>query len=308
MQKQTLHIATRQSKLALWQANFIKQSLQKKYPGLDVKLLGITTSGDQNQQDSLSKIGGKGLFVKELENALLDKTADIAVHSMKDVPKDLPNGLCIPVIAEREDPRDVFVSNVTHDLSELSSGSVIGTSSLRRSCQLHALRPDIKTQALRGNVDTRLKRLEEGNFSAIILAAAGLIRLGMHEKIQAYLNPDIFIPAVGQGALGIECRIDDEKTRALIQFLNHADTASCVHAERAMNNFLNGSCQVPIAGFATLTKNKITLRGMVGCPDGSMVLKTQGESDQKNAEELGRQLAEELLSQGADEILREFRE
>jgi hydroxymethylbilane synthase len=308
MPKQTLHIATRQSKLALWQANFIKQSLEKKHPELEVKLLGITTSGDQNQQDSLSKIGGKGLFVKELENALLDKSADIAVHSMKDVPKDLPDGLCIPVIAEREDPRDVFVSNIANNLSELSSDSVIGTSSLRRSCQLHALRPDIKSQALRGNVDTRLKRLDEGNFSAIILAAAGLIRLGLQEKIQEYLNPDIFIPAVGQGALGIECRIEDEKTRELIQFLNHPDTASCVHAERAMNNVLNGSCQVPIAGFATLTESKIILRGMVGRPDGSLVLNAQGESDRKNAEELGKQLAEELLSQGANEILREFRE
>jgi hydroxymethylbilane synthase len=304
----TLRIATRQSKLALWQANFIKQLLEKKYPELEVKLLGITTSGDQNQQDSLSKIGGKGLFVKELEQALLERRADIAVHSMKDVPKDLPDGLCIPVITEREDPRDVFVSNIANTLAELSSESVIGTSSLRRSCQLHVLRPDIKSQALRGNVDTRLMRLDEGNFSAIILAAAGLIRLGMQEKIQEYLSPDIFIPAVGQGALGIECRIEDEKTRELIQFLNHPDTASCVHAERAMNDFLNGSCQVPIAGFATLADSRIILRGMVGRPDGSIILKARAEADQKNADELGRGLAEDLLSQGAATILREYSE
>jgi hydroxymethylbilane synthase len=305
MKKNILRIATRKSALALWQGNHIKQLLQKKYPDLLVELVGITTSGDKQTTGVLSE--GKGLFVKELEQALLDNQADIAVHSMKDVPMDFPVGLGIAAICEREDPRDVLVSQHYKKLVELPAGSKVGTSSLRRSCQLQALFPQLAMQPLRGNVDTRLRHLDENKFDAIILAAAGLKRLGLQNRITEYLSPEICLPAVGQGALGIECRVDDAAVLELIKFLNHPATQYCVRAERALNERLCGGCQVPVAAYAVLDMGKISLRGLVGRPDGSVILRATTQADMQQAEELGKQVAEDLLRQGAAEILDDFK-
>lgn len=303
MTQNILTIATRESPLALWQANWVKARLNDLHPELDVRLLGITTKADKMLEIPLTQVGGKGLFVKELEEALLEKRADIAVHSMKDVPMVLPSGLCLPVMCEREEPRDVFVSNDYNSFLDLPMHAVIGTSSLRRQSQLCALRPDLRVTHLRGNVNTRLAKLDRGEYAAIILAAAGLIRLGMHSRIRDYLSIEQSLPAAGQGVLGIECRADDEKTQQLIAPLNHADSYACVTAERALCLRLGGGCQVPVAAFAQIQQDDIVLRGLVARVDGSLILRAQYTEKREHAVMLGTKTAEDLLSQGAEEIL-----
>ena len=303
--KTALTIATRQSPLALWQAEHIKHRLQQLHPGLEVSLLGMTTQGDAILDSPLSKVGGKGLFVKELEHALLDGRADIAVHSMKDVPAEFPAGLALPVICQREDPYDAFVSNRYAQLDDLPIGAVVGTSSLRRQCQISALRPDLKILSLRGNVNTRLAKLDNNDYDAIILACAGLRRLQMSERIRSVVSAEQLLPAVGQGALGIECRAEDAETQALIAPLAHSVTQACVSAERAMNRRLEGGCQVPIAGFAVVEDDRLQLRGLVGREDGQQILRSQTQGPLTDAESLGQQVADALLAQGAGEILRQ---
>lgn len=298
-----LRIATRKSQLALWQANHIKSLLQAQYPTLEIELLGMTTEGDQHLETPLFDIGGKGLFVKELEKALLDGRADIAVHSMKDVPMEFPKGLGLPVICKREDPRDVFVSNQYAHIDLLPNGVTVGTSSLRRQCQLHALHPNVITKNLRGNVNSRLQRMDEGQFDAIILAAAGLSRLNLTKRIRHYLEPEQSLPAAGQGALGIECRSDDTATIQLITFLNDAASAICIKAERAVCRRLVAGCQVPVAAFATLEGENLRVRGLVGEPDGSLLLRAETIDHNSEAEKLGIKVAENLLQQGAQKIL-----
>lgn len=303
--KDTLRIATRQSPLALWQANFVKDELEKRFPELSVELVTMVTKGDVILDTPLAKIGGKGLFVKELELALLENRADIAVHSMKDVPMTFPEGLGLAVICEREDPRDAFVSNKYQNLDELPAGAVVGTSSLRRQCQLMAKYPHLEVKSLRGNVGTRLSKLDNGEYDAIILASAGLIRLGMPERIRSFISVEQSLPAAGQGAVGIETRVDDERVLNYLATLNHNPTACCVIAERAMNTRLQGGCQVPIGGFATLNGNEITLNALVGALDGSNIIRASGVADRENAEQLGISVAEQLLAQGANKILAE---
>ena len=298
-----LKIATRQSPLALWQANFVKNRLEDLYPQIEVKLISMVTKGDVILDTPLAKIGGKGLFVKELENALLEKCADIAVHSMKDVPMQFPKGLGLSVICKREDPRDAFVSNKYQSLDELPQGSIVGTSSLRRQCQLKQLRPDLDIRSLRGNVGTRLTKLDNGDYDAIILAAAGLIRLGMPNRITSFIETTQFLPAAGQGAVGIECRTDDAAVQALLAPLADPETTACVLAARAMNAHLQGGCQVPIGGYAVLENGHIYLRALVGALDGSKIIYAEGKNTLENAEILGVQIAEKLLAQGADRIL-----
>ncbi|MFZ7240755.1 hydroxymethylbilane synthase [Avibacterium avium] len=301
--KKLLKIATRRSPLALWQANYIKDRLTQLYPQLTVELVPMVTKGDVILDTPLAKIGGKGLFVKELENALLNGEADIAVHSMKDVPMQFPAGLGLSVICKREDPRDAFVSNSYRTLDELPEGAVVGTSSLRRQCQLKALRPDLNIQSLRGNVGTRLSKLDNGDYDAIILASAGLIRLGMAARIASFIDTETSLPAAGQGAVGIECRTDDLETQQLLAPLADAETTACVLAERAMNNHLQGGCQVPIAGYAVIRDNQLYLKALVGKTDGSLIIRAENQSAVENSQELGVQVAESLLKQGADEIL-----
>ncbi|BFU60822.1 MULTISPECIES: hydroxymethylbilane synthase [Rodentibacter] len=298
-----LKIATRQSPLALWQANFVKERLEDFHPDLSVELVPMVTKGDVILDTPLAKIGGKGLFVKELENALLEKRADIAVHSMKDVPMQFPQGLGLSVICKREDPRDAFVSNRYTSFDDLPQGAIIGTSSLRRQCQLKQLRPDLDIRSLRGNVGTRLGKLDNGEYDAIILAAAGLIRLGMEQRIASFIETTVSLPAAGQGAVGIECRTDDTLVQRLLAPLADQETTACVLAERAMNTHLQGGCQVPIGGYAVLENNQIYLRALVGELDGSKIIRAEGKSAVENAEELGVQIAEQLLVQGADRIL-----
>ena len=302
----TLTIATRESPLALWQANHVKAALEQAHPGLEVILLGMTSRGDQLLDVPLAKVGGKGLFVKELETALLEKRADIAVHSMKDVPMDFPDGLRLGVICEREDPSDAFVSTRFGSLDELPPGSIVGTSSLRRECQLRARRPDLEIRFLRGNVNTRLRKLDEGEYDAIILASAGLIRLGMQDRIRSSIAVEESLPAGGQGAVGIELRDGDQSTLDLLAPLHHAATATRVTAERAMNRRLEGGCQVPIACYAELVgDDRLRLRGLVGRPDGSSILRAELSGPADAAESLGVSVAEELLAQGAAGILAE---
>lgn len=303
MFEKTLKIATRQSPLALWQANYVKDRLQQLYPDLIVELVPMVTKGDVILDSPLAKIGGKGLFVKELENALLNKEADIAVHSMKDVPMQFPEGLGLAVICQREDPRDAFVSHSYRTFAELPQGAVVGTSSLRRQCQLKALRPDLDIRSLRGNVGTRLSKLDNGDYDAIILASAGLIRLGLADRIASFIDVEQSLPAAGQGAVGIECRTDDMQVQALLAPLADAETTYCVRAERAMNNHLQGGCQVPIGGYAVLQQGQLYLRALVGDIDGSRIIRAEGKSPVENAEALGVQIAEQLLAQGADKIL-----
>ncbi len=300
-----LRIATRKSPLALWQANFVKQQLELHHPGLLVTLVPMSTQGDKILDTPLAKIGGKGLFVKELEQAMLENRADIAVHSMKDVPVEFPEGLGLAVICQREIPFDAFVSNHFASVNALPEGAIVGTSSLRRQCQLRALRPDVVIRDLRGNVNTRLAKLDAGEYDAIILAAAGLRRLEKEDRITALLPPEFSLPANGQGAVGIECRLDDAATRALLAPLEHAQTRYCVSAERAMNRALQGGCQVPIGAFAEMQDNDhIWLRGLVGAVDGSQIIHGDISGPKEQAEELGKLLAEQLLAQGADDILR----
>ncbi|WAE53165.1 hydroxymethylbilane synthase [Stutzerimonas sp. R40042] len=299
-----IRIATRKSALALWQAEYVKARLEASHPGLKVSLVPMVSRGDKLLDAPLAKIGGKGLFVKELETALMENEADIAVHSMKDVPMEFPEGLGLYCICEREDPRDAFVSNHFDDLDALPPGSVVGTSSLRRQAQLLARRPDLKIQFLRGNVNTRLAKLDAGEYDAIILAAAGLIRLGFGERIRSSIGVDESLPAGGQGAVGIECRTTDSELHALLECLNHAPTATRVVAERALNKRLNGGCQVPIACYAVLEGEQLWLRGLVGQPDGTVLLRAEGRAPAAEAEVLGVQVAEELLAQGAEQILK----
>ncbi|MCC5452279.1 hydroxymethylbilane synthase [Rheinheimera sp. UJ51] len=298
-----IRIATRKSALALWQAEFVKAELLKYHADLDVELVPMSTQGDKILDTPLAKIGGKGLFVKELETAILEDRADIAVHSMKDVPVAFPEGLQLQTICVREDPRDAFVSNQFRRLAELPQGAVVGTSSLRRQCQIKALRPDLQVRDLRGNVNTRLKKLDNGEFAAIILAAAGLIRLGFAERIASYLTVDSSLPANGQGAVGIECRSDDAQVQALLAPLEHSLTRQCVLAERAMNRALQGGCQVPIGAFAILEGEQLWLRGLVGSLDGQQIIRDDVRGCIDAAEQLGQQLAEQLLAAGAGEIL-----
>lgn len=299
----SLNIATRKSPLALWQAEHIKARLLALHPTLQVNLVTFVTQGDKILDTSLSKIGGKRLFVKELEQALLDGRADLAVHSMKDVPMDLPDGLELAVICEREDPTDAFVSNQYQSLADLPQGARLGTSSLRRCSQLKHFRPDLEIIDLRGNVGTRLGKLDAGEYDAIILASAGLIRLGLGERIRERLDTTMSLPAVGQGALGLECRVGDRRVMDLIASLADPTTNNCVRAERAFNHRLMGGCQVPIAGFATLTDGQLTLEGRVGSVDGQVLLKDKITGVAADAERLGVMLAERLLSAGADQLL-----
>ena len=300
---ETLRIATRKSPLALWQAEHAAAALTAAHPGLRVEIVGMTTKGDRILDAPLAKVGGKGLFVKELEQGMLTGQADIAVHSMKDVPVDFPEGLHLAVILEREDPLDALVSNRFESLDALPAGARVGTSSLRRQCQLAARRPDLRIEPLRGNVNTRLAKLDGGDYDAIILAAAGLIRLGFQSRIRARISPQDSLPAIGQGAIGIECRTDDPRVNTLISPLHHGDTALRVRAERAMNARLHGGCQVPIAGHATLAGGTLHLRGLVGTPDGTRILRAEAEAPSSDPESLGAAVAAELLAQGADAIL-----
>lgn len=303
--KQVLRIATRKSLLALWQAEYVKAELLKHHPQLTIELVPLTSRGDKILDVPLAKVGGKGLFVKELEQALLANEADIAVHSMKDVPMDFPEGLGLAVICPREDARDAFVSNTFTSLEDLPQGSVVGTSSLRRQCQLLASRPDLTVKFLRGNVQTRLQKLDAGEYDAIILAAAGLIRLGLKERISTYISVEQSLPAGGQGAVGIESRVDDTATNALLAPLHHLLTSQQVVAERAMNKHLQGGCQVPIACYAIHTDGGLWLRGLVGSPDGAQMLSDDIRGGVDDGEAMGIALADRLLAAGADKILAE---
>jgi len=303
---QTIRIATRKSPLALWQAEEVSRQLALLYPDLNIELVKIVSKGDKILDAPLAKVGGKGLFVKELEQAMLDGEADIAVHSMKDVPMEFPEGLHLSVIMEREDPTDAFVSNHYSRLEELPENARIGSSSLRRQLQIKEVMPKAQMLNLRGNVNSRLQKLDKGDYDAIILATAGLLRLEFDERIKTRITPEQSLPSVGQGAVGIECRVGDERIESLIAPLNHQQTHTRLIAERAMNHRLNGGCQVPIAGFAILENNELYLRGLVGRPDGSEVVRGEIKGSADNAEALGRQLAEQLLDDGADVILREM--
>lgn len=306
MSEEILRIATRKSPLALWQAHYVSDMLKHHHPELKIELVTMTTQGDKILDTPLAKVGGKGLFVKELETGMLEGRADIAVHSMKDVPVEFPTGLHLAVICEREDPRDAFVSNTCSSLEELPEGARLGTSSLRRQSQISALRPDLKISDLRGNVNTRLKKLDNGEYDAIILAAAGLKRLKFEDRITQFIGTDVCLPAIGQGAVGIECRTDDARVHNLIAPLNDNKTQIRVLAERAMNQRLQGGCQVPIAGYAEFEHGLIMLRGLVGQVDGQKIIRGDIAGPAENAEELGVVLAEDLLSRGADKILNEL--
>jgi hydroxymethylbilane synthase len=301
-----IRIATRQSPLALWQAEHVAERLEQAFPGLKTELVKMVTRGDKILDAPLAKVGGKGLFVKELEQGMLDGIADIAVHSMKDVPVEFPEGLHLAVILNREDPTDAFVSNRYQSLAELPANARIGTSSLRRQCQIKAQFPDAEILSLRGNVNTRLAKLDADEYDAIILASAGLKRLGLGERITKGLNSNESLPAIGQGAIGIECRIDDAEIHAYLNVLHDEETSLRVRAERAMNARLNGGCQVPIAGFAEIKGDKLWLRGLVGSPDGSKIYRAEAEASFEQAEQLGIQVANDLLAQGAEQILREL--
>lgn len=300
---ETLRIATRKSLLALWQAEYVKSELEKHHPGLAVELVPLTSRGDKILDVPLAKVGGKGLFVKELEHAITNDEADIAVHSMKDVPMEFPEGLGLPVICPREDPRDAFVSNQFEQLRDMPAGSVVGTSSLRRQCQILAARPDLHVKFLRGNVQTRLRKLDDGEYDAIVLATAGLIRLELEERIRSRIAPEESLPAGGQGAVGIECRNDDARTIELITPLHHEPTAELVRAERAMNRRLEGGCQVPIACYAIPSEEGLWLRGLVGSPDGTEMLYDEIRGPIADGEAMGIALAERLLAAGAGRIL-----
>ena len=306
MALECIRIATRKSQLALWQAEFVGRRLQECHPGLEIELVTMTTQGDRILDAPLAKIGGKGLFVKELEQSMFRNESDIAVHSMKDVPVELPEGLHIPVILARENPCDAFVSNDYTSLDELPQGAVVGTSSLRRRCQLAELRPDLEIHDLRGNVNTRLAKLDKEEYQAIILASAGLIRLEMESRIRQVLAPEIMLPAIAQGAIGIECRQNDPEVESLLAPLNDKETQIRITAERAMNTRLQGGCQVPIGGYSEIDKGVIVVRGLVGRPDGSEMIHGVISGRPEDAEELGDVLGQDLLSRGADEILKEL--
>ena len=303
----TLVIASRESRLAMWQAEHVRCALHKLYPSCDVKILGMTTRGDQILDRTLSKVGGKGLFVKELEAALAEGRADLAVHSLKDVPMELPEGFALSTIMEREDPRDAFVSNTYDSLAALPPGSVVGTSSLRREAMLRARFPELVMKPLRGNLDTRLAKLDRGDYAAIILAAAGLKRLGLGDRVRSLLDPADSLPAAGQGALGIEIRADRSDLAAWLAPLHHEPTAAAVEAERMVSRALGGSCEVPLAAYATWHDGALHLRGIVATPDGQRVLTAQASAPAPTtgaALELGREVASQLEAQGAMDIVR----
>jgi len=303
--RKQIRIGTRASALALWQAEWVKSELEKKYPGTSVTLTKIKTTGDKILDVPLAKVGGKGLFVKEIEEAMLEGEIDIAVHSMKDVPTFFPDGLHLSCITKREDPRDALLTRDKMKFKDLPKGANVGTSSLRRQAQLMHVRPDFVISQLRGNVDTRLRKLKEGQYDAIILAAAGVKRLGLAENVSEYIDPEISLPAIGQGALGIECRVDDRELNDLIAFFNHADTRTCVTGERALLRRLEGGCQVPIACYGEIKDGQLHLTGLVGSVDGKRIIKDAINGAPEKAEKLGVMLAEKLLSRGADVILRE---
>lgn len=298
-----LVIASRESALAMWQAQHIQSRLQALYPQIEVTILGMTTTGDQILDTPLAKVGGKGLFVKELETALADGRADLAVHSMKDVPMNLPEGFILAATGEREDARDAFVSNAYASLEDLPAGSIVGTSSLRRQSQLQARFPRLKIESLRGNLQTRLRKLDEGQYAAIILAAAGLIRLELGHRIRQFISPEQSIPAVGQGALGIEISSNRLDMIAVLAPLNHADTQACVEAERGMSRALAGSCTVPLGAYAVCTGDTIHITGFVASVDGKQMLVEKTSGGRDNAEALGKALAAKLVAKGADKIL-----
>ena len=302
-----IKIGTRGSKLALWQANWVKSVLKKKFPSTPIELIIIKTQGDKILDVPLAKVGGKGLFVKEIEQALLARRIDIAVHSMKDMPADIPQGLCIGAIPERENPLDVFISRNGAEFNDLTAGSVIGTSSLRRGAQLLYARPDIVIRSIRGNLDTRLKKLESEKFDALVLAAAGVKRLNLEHKITEYLDLDFMLPAIGQGALCIETRKDDEIVDPLVASLDHASTRAVVAGERAFLNRLEGGCQVPIAGHGRIKENQFTLTALVAEIDGTRVIKGEKAGPPSSSETIGIDLAEELLARGADKILKKLK-
>jgi len=306
MNKRLIRIATRESLLALWQAEYVATALTNAHPGVEVELVKMKSKGDKILDTPLAKIGGKGLFVKELEDGMLNGDADIAVHSMKDVPMELPEGLHLPVICPREDPRDAFVSNTYNTLDALPQGAVVGTSSLRRQAQLLAMRPDLEIKFLRGNVQTRLRKLDDGEYDAIILAGAGLKRLKLEDRITEILEVTTMLPACGQGAVGIECREDDDELNVMLTALNDPKTSARVRTERAMNRRLEGGCQVPIAGYAELDHGVIVMHALVASPDGKEVIRGSISGYPEAAEELGITLAEDLLARGADAILAEL--
>jgi len=303
--RKEIRIGTRSSALALWQAEWVKSELEKKHPGVTVTLTKIKTTGDKILDVPLAKVGGKGLFVKEIEEAMLANEIDIAVHSMKDVPTFFPDGLHLSCITKREDARDALLSRNKVKFKDLPKGANVGTSSLRRQAQLMSVRPDFVIHQLRGNVDTRLRKLKEGQYDAIILAAAGVKRLGLAENVTEYIDTEISLPAIGQGALGIECRIDDRELNDMIAFFNHADSRVCVMGERALLRRLEGGCQVPIACYGEMKAGKLHLTGLVGSVDGKRIIKDAIEGAPEHAEKMGVTLAEKLLSMGADVILRE---
>ena len=303
MAKKIIRIATRKSPLALWQAEHVAERLNKFFPEVQTELVKMVTQGDKILDAPLAKIGGKGLFVKELELGILEGSADIAVHSMKDVPVEFPEGLHLSAILNREDPTDAFVSNKYSSLAELPADAKIGTSSLRRQCQIKEKFPDAEILSLRGNVNTRLAKLDAGEYDAIILASAGLKRLGMTERITECLDTSTSLPAIGQGAIGIECRKDDSDTNVILKSLHDEQTSIRIIAERAMNARLQGGCQVPIAGFAEIQGGQLVMRGLVGSPDGTLLYRAERQGTLAQAEEIGIAIADDLLAQGADKIL-----
>ncbi len=307
MEKNKVVIGTRGSKLALWQAEWVKGELEKKYPGMEVSLLRIKTLGDKITDVPLAQVGGKGLFVKEIEEALLDGRADLAVHSMKDVPTEMPQGLHLAAIAQREDPRDALISSGVL-LKDLPRGAKVGTSSLRRGAQLLNMRPDLEIAQLRGNLDTRLRKLDEGQYDAIILASAGVRRLGWEDRITELLSPEVSLPAIGQGAIGIETRVDDVEINGLIAFFDHRETSLAVRAERGLLKRLEGGCQVPIAAYGTIGRDgqEITLTGLVAGIDGKTIIKDTMKGPVSDPEGLGATLAESLLEKGAWDILKDL--
>ncbi|MCX7990755.1 MAG: hydroxymethylbilane synthase [Proteobacteria bacterium] len=303
--KRKIKIGTRGSQLALWQANHIKSILEKSYPDYTFELVKIKTQGDKILDVALSKVGGKGLFVKELEDALLEKKVDFAVHSMKDVPVILPEGLHLTAITKREDPRDCFLSKNYNSLSDLPESAKVGTSSLRRQCQILSLRKDLQVEVLRGNVETRIRKMTEGVYDAVILAYAGVKRLNLMDYVKEVISEDLSLPAIGQGALGIECRVDDDEVNNLLSILNDDDSAVCVKAERAFLRVLEGGCQVPIGSYGRIIDNKLVLKGLVGTLDGKTIIKETVSGEKTDAEALGESLAEVILSKGGKKILEE---
>jgi hydroxymethylbilane synthase len=303
--KKTIRIATRESRLAMWQAEHVAAELCRHHPDLTVELVPMTTKGDQILDTTLAKIGGKGLFIKELESAMLEGRADIAVHSMKDVPAEMPEGFGIVAVLEREDPRDALVSADYMRIEDIPAGSVVGTSSLRRQAQLQHARPDLEVEPVRGNVETRLRKLDHGHFSAILLAAAGLKRLGLAERIAGFLPYEVSLPAVGQGAVGIEALQDDAAVAELVAPLEHADTRRCVDAERAFAGGLGASCESPVAGFAVIDGDELHLRGLVATRDGASVLHGERRGPAADAAAIGAALARDLFERGAAALLQE---